>query len=501
MNKDYIELEYIESTGTQYIDTGFVLKSTSDIEFEFAYISASWSNDWVPLAGVRNMPEPTDNPVYTFFIHTTNRNVSSEYAGIDFGEGNIGNINGNQKYIFRCKNKKFYLNEDEDHNNYTTNNLDDSLMVYSCYIFGMNTVNSPDIRNLCMKLYSFKIYDNNVIVRDLIPAKRKSDNEIGLYDSVNGVFYTNSGTGEFIAGPEIPEPTLHENVSLINTQISNLKSLTDEILGTIPGPEIVPFATATDEQISALLDAHYNGKIDLSEIWNVGDTRVIHLDAMSAPVPGSNKAHVAQDMTFRIIGFNHDNLTTQIGNVTKAAVTIECKELLGNYGTLEGDYLSASSNGSAYENPVYFDNAYRRTWLNNNFISALPATFKTLVKEVVKRNLQGHSNTTNYIETNDKAFFLSYPEMFSSTYSYYRSGATLNDYEGTQYTYYSQNDSNAERIKYVNNNGSASSAAKNYWLRSPSSYGSRIWFHVDTDGSVNIGRYDYTRGVAPALAI
>ena len=265
--------------------------------------------------------------------------------------------------------------------------------------------------------------------------------------------------------------------------------------------EIVPFATATDAQISKLLNAHYAGTIDLSTIWNVGDTRVIHLDAMSAPVAGSNKAHAAQDMTFRIIGFNHDNLTTSIGNKTKAAVTIECRELLGNYGTGEYDFVSGSSDGSTYENPSYFNNAYRRTWLNNDFVNALPSTFNTLIKQVVKRNLQGHSNTIQYTETNDKAFLLSYPEVFSSTYQYYRARATLEDYEGTQYAYYSQNDSNAGRIKYVNNNGLSSGTAYQYWLRSPASSSTDYWCTVNSGGSANVSTCFSNLGLAPALAI
>lgn len=265
--------------------------------------------------------------------------------------------------------------------------------------------------------------------------------------------------------------------------------------------EIVPFATATDEQISKLLNAHYNGTIDLSTIWSVGDTRVIHIDALSAPVAGSNKAHATQDMTFRIIGFKHDNLSTVIGNVTKAAVTIECRELLGNYGTEEYDYLSGNSSGSTYGNPTYFNNAYRRTWLNNDFISALPSTFNTLVKQVVKRNLQGHSNTIQYTETNDKAFLLSYPEVFSTTHQNYRSGASLEDYEGTQYSYYSQNDSNAGRIKYVNNNGLSSGTAGNFWLRSPSSNDSNSWCGVYSSGSAYTNHFSLTAGLAPALAI
>lgn len=48
------------------------------------------------------------------------------------------------------------------------------------------------------KLYSDKIYDSsNNLVRDFIPAVRKSDGEAGLYDKVNEVFYTNAGTGAF----------------------------------------------------------------------------------------------------------------------------------------------------------------------------------------------------------------------------------------------------------------------------------------------------------------
>ena len=160
---------------------------------------------------------------------------------------------------------------------------------------------------------------------------------------------------------------LETNVSQIQTKLNTLYGLTNNILGITPGPEIVPFATATDEQIAALLDAHYSEEIDLSEIWDIGDTRVIHIDALSAPVAGSNKAHVAQDMTFRIIGFNHDTLTTPINGITKAAVTIECRETLANKGSAETDYLSASSNGSSNENPSYWDHAYRRQWLTQYF--------------------------------------------------------------------------------------------------------------------------------------
>ena len=40
-------------------------------------------------------------------------------------------------------------------------------------------------------------------IYDLIPCYRKSDGEIGMYNTVDGVFFTNSGTGEFIKGPDV----------------------------------------------------------------------------------------------------------------------------------------------------------------------------------------------------------------------------------------------------------------------------------------------------------
>ena len=54
-----------------------------------------------------------------------------------------------------------------------------------------------------MKVYRLKLYENNVLVREYVPCYRISDNVIGLYDSVNKVFYQNNGTGSFNKGSDI----------------------------------------------------------------------------------------------------------------------------------------------------------------------------------------------------------------------------------------------------------------------------------------------------------
>ena len=63
---------------------------------------------------------------------------------------------------------------------------------------------SSDNRTTIAKIYSLKLYDSSKqLLRDLISVRRKSDNEICMYDKVTKQFFTNQGTGTFIAGPEI----------------------------------------------------------------------------------------------------------------------------------------------------------------------------------------------------------------------------------------------------------------------------------------------------------
>ncbi len=67
-------------------------------------------------------------------------------------------------------------------------------------LFGVKTYNSSgslndddsiDRRLGRLRLYSCQIWDGNTLIRDFVPCYRKSDNEVGLYDIVNDVFYTN----------------------------------------------------------------------------------------------------------------------------------------------------------------------------------------------------------------------------------------------------------------------------------------------------------------------
>jgi len=52
-------------------------------------------------------------------------------------------------------------------------------------------------------LYSFKVEDNGVLVRDYVPCYIKATNEVGLYDLVTKEFYHNLGSVPFLKGGDV----------------------------------------------------------------------------------------------------------------------------------------------------------------------------------------------------------------------------------------------------------------------------------------------------------
>lgn len=185
----YQEVEYIESTGTQYIDTGVYPNNLTDVECKFMYNQLT-GNTASSVFGVRD----SDGTVKQFLM-----SVSSGTLWIVNGLNNT-NISGitplvNTEYILRITPRKAYWNGTEILN---MNKSIANCPNYSMFMFGRNT-RSGFANQFSGKIYYLKIYEAGVLVRNFIPCKNPS-NVIGMYDTVNDVFYTNAGSGEFLYG-------------------------------------------------------------------------------------------------------------------------------------------------------------------------------------------------------------------------------------------------------------------------------------------------------------
>ena len=256
--------------------------------------------------------------------------------------------------------------------------------------------------------------------------------------------------------------------------------------------KIVAFSTGTDEEIAAMIEAHYNDKINIADYWAVGDMRTVHLSAMAAT--GVDESHRAQDIKFVILGFEHDDLATEINGHSKAAVSVGLKDCLmnaksasnvnnGSADTERGRMNSENSNIGSWRNCA------RRTWCNNVFFASLPGVWQSMVKIVNKKTSAGDKSSSIW-RTQDKIFLASEIEIFgSATYSF--SG------EGTQYQYYK----NATANRYKMPKWSSSNVSHIYFERSPISANSNSFCVVSSDGSAEYTNSGVPIGIAPCLCI
>ena len=186
----FILLEYIEGTGTQYIDTGFIPNQNTRVVIDFQYTSTTSAGR---LFGCRNTVS-TDNNTQCFAVGTYGRTPPlAYYTAYNANTYSFGAIDLERHVIDFNKNVLSY--DGEIVNTFSTGNFTG---YGNIFIF---TFNNQTVANMALaRVFSCKIYDNGTLVRDLVPCYRESDNECGLYDVLNKVFYVNKGTGSFNAG-------------------------------------------------------------------------------------------------------------------------------------------------------------------------------------------------------------------------------------------------------------------------------------------------------------
>lgn len=184
----YTEVEYIQSSGTQYIDTGFVPNNNTRVVMDITVLNGTVSSFFGARKG------STDSSFTAFCLGTTS--LRSDY-GSSQKSLSISGV-GSRVVVDANKNVFNYGSYSVTHSAATFNST------YPLYLLQNNYQGSAD-DNSCMAaiLYSSQVYDNGTLVRDYVPCYRKSDGAIGLYDIVNDGFYGNAGTGTFIAGEKI----------------------------------------------------------------------------------------------------------------------------------------------------------------------------------------------------------------------------------------------------------------------------------------------------------
>ena len=205
--KVFTKLEYIESTGTQYIDTKYMINENFKYKIKFSITDTRTSSEiWPMLMGSYGTSNASDGKNYSIGYSPSTKLLARSATG---GEEQY---ELNEIKIIERTISKLKVNGRE----YITNKEWKGPPANNVFIFNVYSSNLGVSQDFAAKarVYSAEIYDGNTLVRNFIPCKCTEkvinvDNvqclagTVGMYDLVEEKFYTNKGTGTFTPGPEV----------------------------------------------------------------------------------------------------------------------------------------------------------------------------------------------------------------------------------------------------------------------------------------------------------
>ena len=208
-------LEYIEATGSQYIDTG--VNAETGLK---AWVDFSWTTGFDEKSDWSFLDAAIDNSVSDKRTRFLMCHMFKKKPFFGYGVKQRGNPSGAVDFVGgeRCEiitdmtdpdSLELYQNgvktfSEEDLETFRTNgvvNLNLNLFVFAC-----NLSKNPKWYGQG-KLYELKIWKNNLesgeldLIRHYLPCKK--GRRAGLYDKVHGTISFSYSNEDFIAGPEL----------------------------------------------------------------------------------------------------------------------------------------------------------------------------------------------------------------------------------------------------------------------------------------------------------
>ena len=360
---EYKQVEYIESSGTQYIDTGVNSDSNLRVKIDMAYTVLSPVNN-TNFGAIRS---GSPNIRYHFMVQgTPSFRIYTMDTGIDLLDADTN------RHIFDLNVPNNIITVDDAQFNKISTAFDTQL---NFWLFRRNSNNDSYKFYNSSKLYSCQMYYNNELVRDFVPCYRNSDNEIGLYDTINDMFYTNQGTGIFTYG-ETQEEILNKNIKNITpvldrfyNQLSDKTNLSESgIVGktsqeSTTGKNLLNVNANTylkNGITSSTLNQTiiFNGTT--SDGWTNSDFNDCFLKANEDYIFSISNSNAPSEVNFKIWGYKDESSSLSINvnanvtftpstNITKIKIVCEQMTANKNYDIEIKCQIEKGSTATSYE--------------------------------------------------------------------------------------------------------------------------------------------------------
>lgn len=193
---EYQEVEYIESSGTQYINTDVIPTVDTGVKVRGHFTSIQKDKDNIILGA-------SDQ---TGFSNGKPYSVDPWSDKVYFPFGGFANDATDTITISQIKNKQYEYTLNYKNSGIATIETQQltlptrsSMTSKAIYLFCLNGNGTAGYYS-SFALEYLQITQGEDVIHDYVPCYRKADNVAGLYDLVTGTFLTNSGSGAFAVG-------------------------------------------------------------------------------------------------------------------------------------------------------------------------------------------------------------------------------------------------------------------------------------------------------------
>ena len=190
----YAELTHIESTGTQYIDTGIYGSQNTKVELTCRQLDTDYNKPRVFGSRYASnnrafcIGKASNN---NFFAH-----FDTVFATI------VSAVELDTQTHLHTLSKNGYYIDNVLVSNYSTPSDFTTPSTLKISAFDNDGVVDTSFLS-SMHIISCYIWSNDTLSFNGVPALRLSDSVVGMYDLVSNTFFTNAGTGSFIAGEKV----------------------------------------------------------------------------------------------------------------------------------------------------------------------------------------------------------------------------------------------------------------------------------------------------------
>lgn len=279
----YTQLEYIESTGSQYITLESTTYNQNDIvEIDYTYTSFAGSYPTIFGSGLSEIYANSNGDILVF------------------------------RSIRVLEPTKYQINRKQTTIASFTASITSNQCISAYYTSGGATYFAMG------KIYGFRHKRDNTVLKNLIPAREISTNNIGMYDIVNNTFINGSGIKQFIAGPIVAD-ILKISADLSSKQDTlvsgiNIKTLNNE---SLLGSGNIDISSAEWGNITGDLADQTDLSDSLQNVREVaeGKTKSYVVSYVDNPIFNTQDAEIKLDSTFTDVNGNiHDIEELKLGD-------------------------------------------------------------------------------------------------------------------------------------------------------------------------------------------